>query len=123
MYKIVEGLVSELEKTGVKINYDTEIVDVISGSNRVKYFVDKNGRKWEADIFAVNADAAVFRGYVLKRKNFSPEKLDRMNWTMGPLTIYIGLKNKLRNVQHHNYFLGDNFKEYADKVFKNPGIL
>lgn len=123
MYKIVEGLVDELGRAGVKIHYNTEIVDFVSDGKRVKYLTDSSGRKWEADIFAVNADAALFRGTILKRKNFSPEKLDRMNWTMGPLTIYIGLKCRLPDVHHHNYFLGDNFKEYAAKVFKNPGIL
>ena len=42
---------------------------------------------------------------------------------MGPLTIYLGLKCKLPMVHHHNYYLGDNFKEYADKVFKHPDVL
>ena len=42
---------------------------------------------------------------------------------MGPLTVYLGLKCKLPMVHHHNYYLGDNFKEYADKVFKSPDSL
>jgi phytoene dehydrogenase-like protein len=51
------------------------------------------------------------------------EKLDKMEWTMGPLTIYLGLKCKLPQVEHHNYYLGDNFKEYANKVFQSSGTL
>lgn len=39
---------------------------------------------------------------------------------MGSLTIYLGLKCKLPQVHHHNYYLGDNFREYSKKVFKNP---
>lgn len=42
---------------------------------------------------------------------------------MGPLTIYLGIKCKLPQVQHHNYYLGDNYREYADKVFKSPDTL
>ena len=123
MYRIVEGIVGELRKENVEIHYNTEIVDFIASGNKLHSLVDQNGRKWDADIFAINADAAVFRGKIFKRKEFSPERLDRMNWTMGPLTIYIGLKCKLPQVHHHNYFLGDNFREYAAKVFKNPGTL
>jgi len=123
MYGIVEGFLKELEKKGVSISYNTEIKGVEGSGNRVKYFVDSNGNRHEADIFAVNADAAVFRGRVLKRPEFSEQKLDRLNWTMGPLTIYIGLDCKIPHVHHHNYYLGDNFREYAGKVFKKPDTL
>jgi phytoene desaturase len=123
MYRIVQGLVHELEKENVKITYNTEIKDFNAINNGLQYLVDQEGRKWAADIFVINADAAVFRGKVLRRKMYSDEKLDRKNWTMGPLTIYLGLKCKLPMVHHHNYYLGDNFREYADKVFRNPGVL
>jgi phytoene desaturase len=123
MYKIIEGIVNELEKENVKIIYNTEIKDFVSENNKLAALIDQNGRRWTADIIVVNSDAAVFRGSVLKRPEFSVKKLDKKSWTMGPLTIYLGLKCKLPMVHHHNYYLGDNFKEYADKVFKSPGSL
>jgi phytoene desaturase len=123
MYKIVEGIVDELKKENVKLTYNTEIVDFIPDKDKLQFLVDKNGKKWTAEIIVVNADAAVFRGRVLNRKEFSEKKLDKKEWTMGPLTIYLGLKCKLPHVHHHNYFLGNNFKEYADKVFRSPGTL
>lgn len=123
MYGIVEGMIRELDKENVKITYNTEITGFKGNGRRLDYLVDKQGRKWSADIMVVNADAAVFRGTVLKRPGFSPEKLDKKSWTMGPLTIYLGLKCRLPEVHHHNYYLGDNFKEYAGKVFKSPDSL
>ncbi len=123
MYRIVEGLIGELQKEGVKITYNTEIKDFTATDGRLECLVDQNGKKWTADIIVINADAAVFRGRVFRRREFSEEKLDRKSWTMGPLTIYLGLKCKLPEVHHHNYYLGDNFREYADKVFKNPDSL
>lgn len=123
MYRIVEGIVDELRKENVPIHYNTEIVDFIAEGRTLKYLVDKNGRKWGADIIIVNGDAAVFRGSVLKRKEYSEERLDRMDWTMGSLTIYLGLKCKLPGISHHNYYLGDNYREYAEKVFRHPGVM
>ncbi len=67
--------------------------------------------------------AAYLNFKIFKRKEYSEEKLDKKDWTMGPLTIYLGLKCKLPDVAHHNYYLGNNFRDYADKVFKNPEIL
>jgi phytoene desaturase len=123
MYRIVEGLMDELKKEKVDLTYNTEIIGFIADNNKLEALIDNNGIKWSADIIVVNADAAVFRGKVFKRKEFSDERLDRMEWTMGPLTIYLGLKSKLQGVHHHNYYLGSNFREYADRVFKNPEIM
>jgi phytoene dehydrogenase-like protein len=39
---------------------------------------------------------------------------------MGYLTFYLGLKCKLPEVNHHNYYLGNNFEEYSRNVMKNP---
>ena len=39
---------------------------------------------------------------------------------MGYLTFYIGIKCKLPQVYHHNYFLGNNYQEYADNILQNP---
>ncbi len=123
MYKIVEGLVSELKKAGGEIIYNTEIVDFKQQNGKIVAFVDKEIREWKADYYVANADAAVFRGKVLRRRKYSEARLDKKEWTMGPLTIYLGINKKLPHVEHHNYYLGDNFREYANKVFQNPGTI
>lgn len=123
MYRIVEGFVKELEKENINIIYNTTITGFIAEDHRLKYLVDSEGKKWGADIFLINADAAVFRGQIFRRPAFSVERLDKKEWTMGSLTIYLGLDCKLPDVHHHNYFLGDNYRDYADRVFSNPEVL
>jgi len=123
MYKIIEGLAGELKKENVEIIYDTEINGFSSDGNKLNFLIDKNGKQWKADIIVINSDAAVFRGKVFGRKEYSDEVLDKKEWTMGPLTIYLGLKTKLHGVHHHNYYLGTNYREYADKVFRHPEIM
>lgn len=119
MYKIVEGLVSELKSRGVSFHYNVEIIDYYTENAVLKGFIDQNGKKWTADRFVVNADAAAFRGGMFKREKYSPAKLDELHWTMAPLTIYLGIKGKLDSLYHHNYFLRRNFQEYANRIFKN----
>ena len=123
MYKIVEGIVNELKKEQVKITYNTEITDYAGTGQKLDYLLDKNGNKWTADAILINGDAAVFRSRVFRREKYSVEKLDKMNWTMGYLTFYIGLKCKLPQVNHHNYYLGTNFEEYANNLMQNPDTL
>lgn len=119
MYKIVEGILPLLEKKGVKIHYQTEVKEVVRSNGKIVAFRDQNGNDWTADIYVVNADAAAFRGKFLQRQKYSEQKLDAMKWTLAPFTIYLGVKGKIDGIGHHNYFLGNNFRQYADSIFKS----
>ena len=123
MYKIIEGIVNELEKENVKITYNTEIVDFVSRDGKLEYLIDRDNQKWSADIIVINADAAVFRGKIFCRPQFTDEKLDKKEWTMGSLTMYLGIDCKLPEVHHHNYYLGNNYREYAGKVYTSSEIV
>lgn len=123
MYEIVKGFVKELEKENVKINYNVEISSFTANSQKLETLSDSTGRQWKADIFLVNADAAVFRNKVFKHAAFSDQKMAKKSWTMGYLTFYLGIKCKLPQVNHHNYYLGSNYVEYAGNIMQNPGTL
>jgi phytoene desaturase len=119
MYKIVEGLMEELERENVQIHYNVEITGYKGKGHTLEGFTDASGKLWRADVYVVNSDAAWFRGKIFERRKFSEARLNRMKWTLAPLTIYLGVEGDPKNLIHHNYFLGRNFEEYAAKVFKN----
>jgi phytoene desaturase len=119
MYKIVEGLLAELAKKGVTIHYNTEITGFTGNGDKMDSLIDSKGNHFKADTYVINSDAASFRGKVLERRKFSEANLDKMHWTMAPLTLYLGLDQKIPALHHHHYFLGNNFQEYAGKIFKN----
>lgn len=118
MYKITEALMKLLRERGATFHFDTEIVAVEEENGRLKYAISKDGRRFSGDHVVCNSDAAGFRGQVLQRKKFNEVKLDQLEWTLAPFTVYLGVKGKLDKLYHHNYFLGNNFKEYADRIFK-----
>lgn len=123
MYKIVEGILEELGKENVTIHYNTEIKDYLQTGGELQALVDQNGQRWAADLFVINADAALFRSEIFRRPAFSDKKLEKMKWTLAPFTMYLGVKGKIDTLHHHNYFLGTNFSEYASKIFKNSITL
>ena len=118
MYRIVEEIQKILEQRGVRFHFNTEINSVEYQNGKITTFKDTTGKLWTADIYICNADAAAFRGKVLKREKFSEQQLDKKHWTLAPFTIYLGVKGKIDQLHHHNYFLGSNFKQYADSIFK-----
>ncbi|MBS0012260.1 MAG: phytoene desaturase [Bacteroidales bacterium] len=123
MYKIIEGFVKLLESNGTRIHYNTEIVDIVSNGTGLQALVDNKNKKWEADVYVINSDAALFRGKILNRKKYSEERLDKKRWTMAPFSIYLGIKGKLPELKMHNYFLRGNFREYSDRIYKNQASL
>lgn len=118
MYRIVEALVAELKNRGVKFEFGVDIKSYRQHHDTLTGFIDQNGKVWEADIFICNSDAAAFRGKVLERQDYTEAKLDKLEWTLAPFTIYLGVKGQMKDLAHHNYFLGENFQDYADKIFK-----
>lgn len=124
MYRIVEGLVREADKAGIRIHYNVTITGFESDGKRNRAFTDTTGKRWEADIFVVNADAAMFRGRVFQRKAFTDSRLDRMQWTLAPFTMYLGVKGRMENIHHHNYFLGErDYADYSNGIFRNKVSL
>ena len=119
MYKIVEGIMGLLEKKGVKMIYNTEIMSVQHSAGKMVSVTDANGKVYRADLFVINADAAWFRGKFLNRAKYTEEKLDKMELTLAPFTIYLGVKGTIPGIHHHNYYLGDNFRAYADTIFRS----
>lgn len=119
MYKIVEGIMGLLEKKGVKMIYNTEIMSVQHSAGKMVSVTDANGQVYRADLFVINADAVWFRGKFLNRAKYTEEKLDKMEWTLAPFTIYLGVKGTIPGIHHHNYYLGDNFRAYADTIFRS----
>jgi phytoene desaturase len=118
MYRIVECMVEELNKHNTKFIFNTEIVGYQEKESKLYKIFDVNNNEFSADVFVINGDAASFRGQIFKREKFAPKKLDQLTWTLAPFTIYLGIKGKIENLYHHNYFLGNNFTEYANDIFK-----
>lgn len=117
MYNIVEKILEILKSRGVEFHFNTEVVGIGNNNGKLSEVIDQNGKKWTADIFVSNSDAAAFRGKILKREKFNENQLDKMHWTLSPFTIYLGIKGKIDGLIHHNYFLGSNFKDYANTIF------
>ncbi|MCX7768798.1 MAG: phytoene desaturase family protein [Flavobacteriales bacterium] len=117
MYSIVESIVHILQQRGVRFEYEKEITAPMMEEGRLRGFKTRDGRTFRADIFVCNSDAAAFRGLVLGRHRWQPPSLDKMEWTLAPFTMYVGLNTTLPSLNHHNYFLGSNFRDYAHTIF------
>lgn len=122
MYRIVETLTALLRQRGARFHFNHEIVGAALQGDRLHALIDDKGQRWSADIFVINSDAAAFRGTIFQRRRYRQQALDRMNWTLAPFTLYLGVKGKMEGLYHHNYFLGRDFRNYATTILQSTTL-
>ncbi|MBT5427093.1 MAG: phytoene desaturase, partial [Bacteroidetes bacterium] len=123
MYKVVEGLLREVEKAGVEITYNSEITGYIGSGRKIYSLIDHTGEAYNADVYVVNSNAPYFKNKIFNRKKYKPSKLNDMPWNLAPLTIYLGLDQKVDELNLHHYFLDKNFEEYTRGILNNSADL
>ena len=101
----------------MKIHYNTEIRLFENENGELKAFVDQRGHRWTADLSSATATRPPSgtdpETSAIRAGAAGPDGMDP-----GTFTIYLGVKGKPEGLIHHNYFLGSNFKEYADNIFR-----
>ncbi len=107
--KVIEGLASRF---GAKFNYNQPVrkIEHRAGGKKTLFF--ENG-DFQADILAVNADYSYTQEVLLKRK------LPEMDYSCSVYLIYLGLKKKIKGLEHHNLFFADDLRKNLAEIFDN----
>jgi len=113
MYQIPLALEKMAKGFGAKFNYNAEARSITGDNGSISLAV--NGSVIETDFAAVNADYAYTQTNLLKRK------IPQYKYSCSVYLVYLGLKKKVRNLEHHNLFfakdLNKNLKEIFDFKF------
>ncbi|MDD5561773.1 MAG: phytoene desaturase family protein [Candidatus Omnitrophica bacterium] len=114
MYKIPLALEKLSRKFGAKINYDCPIEDIAQANGQISL---KHGRgQIKADYAVINADYAYAQTDLLKRK------IPGFKYSCSTYLIYLGIKNKLKNLAHHNLFFSRDLNKNLEQIFNEKII-
>ncbi len=117
MNKIVEGMVELAKELGVEFETHCEVISFQTENNRVTA-VGTNKATYPADIFISGADYAHTESLLKpNEKNYSAPYWDKKTFAPSSLLYYVGLKEPIKNVLHHNLFFDTNFKEHAHEIY------
>ena len=122
--KLVQELTKLLERSGVKIIYNTDIVSCYEKNNKIQKIESSNGQFFYPDNVIFNGDPPTFYNEILKSKNrikkrkkFLPEKLT--TYSMGMFVLFFGTKKTYPKIAHHSIWLGKRFKSLLKDIFDN----
>jgi len=121
MYAGIQALVRVAEKLGVKFICNAPVKKLETNGKKVFGAVLEDGRTFSADIFVGNADLP----YIYKELLPDPveaKKLDEKLYTCSTIMFYWGVDKQYPQIQHHNIFLGGNYKASFDQIFENHDL-
>jgi phytoene desaturase len=110
MYKIPLALESLARKFGAQFHYACEVKKIQKIKD--KFYLSLNHRQVEVDKVVVNADYAYAQTDLLSRR------IPRYKYSCSVFLIYLGLKNKVPALQHHNLFFSGDLEKNLRQIFQ-----
>ncbi len=124
IYGIVTGFMKRLQELNVQCVYDTEVKKLNYKHNVLESVSTTNGT-YQADVFVSNIDGAWFYTHLMppeKNKTFTEIKLRKMKHTNSYFTINLGLKKPVPGLDHHTFFVGSKWEEFAQNILKPNAV-
>lgn len=118
MYRVIETMTEIAEKNGVRFIYNAPAREIETDGERATAVITEDGRRFSADVIVANADLP----YVYKEllnDEAETAKLESKKYTCSAIMFYWGTDKVYPELQHHNVFLADAYRESFDQIFED----
>ncbi|GJM35011.1 MAG: phytoene dehydrogenase [Saprospiraceae bacterium] len=121
MSKIIEGMERLATQLGVKISLNQEVrsIKVSNGHARA---VITDTETYEADIVVGGADYHHVEQQLLAPdyRQYTEKYWDKRTMAPSSLLFYLGINRRLKNLDHHNLFFDEDFRQHAIDIYETP---
>jgi phytoene desaturase len=121
MFAVVEAMLSEAEASGVRFHYNNPVTKICINRKRAESIILNDGRQAVADIIVANADLPYVYRELLPDRRIT-DRLDRMKYSCSAICFHWGLDKVYPQLDHHNVFLSDGFRNGLNKIFKEKSV-
>lgn len=122
IYKIVEALRELAEKLGVRFHFGKEVKSINIDKKRAKS-VEIDAETLEFDVILSNADVLYsFTGLLSDRTSSESRRYQRIEQSSSAVVFYLGMQGSRENLNTHNIFFSENYKEEFRQLFEERQI-
>jgi len=121
MFGIVEKIYSAAHSAGVRFHFNINVIKIDIRDNKAVGIVLEDGKEIGADIILANADLPYVYSKLLREKKKSA-RLERMQYTCSAICFHWGLDKVYSQLDHHNVFISDCFKDGLDRIFNDKSV-
>lgn len=126
IFAAIQAMTKIAENLGVEFIYNAPVKTLnvhktSSRTQKIQSVTLEDGRELSADVFIGNADLPYIYKELLPA---DPEanSLDKKLYTCSAIMFYWGVDKPYPAIQHHNIFLGKDYKASFDQIFKNYSL-
>jgi len=120
MYSITTSLVRLAEELGVEFSYNSKVVEILHSGKRISG-VRTTNHEYQADVIVSNMDVVpTYRNLLPGLK--SPEKILKQERSSSALVFYWGINRRFHELDLHNIFFSENYREEFDFLFNRLDI-
>lgn len=121
MYKIVEAMVSLAEELGVVLQLNQEVKQITTSNGLATKVITQNA-EYAVDAVVGGADYHHLDQQVLDQdqRNYDETYWETRVMAPSSLLFYVGVKKRLKNLQHHNLFFDEDFTQHAIDIYEQP---
>ena len=126
-YKYIEALENVILELGGKIETENNVEKILVNKDKV-VGVKSNRGIYKSNIVICNADYPyAINSLIKKGKNTKAKKVKKEDYSCSTFIMYLGLNKKYSDLQVHNIYIGENFRNNIESPFKgkipeNPSL-
>jgi phytoene desaturase len=119
IYKITESILKILEQNGAKLYNNNPVKKILIKNNKAIGVILENGEKINADYVISNADLYHTQMNLLDPENrdYNEDYFKKINLAPSGFIIYLGLKEKINQFVHHNFYFSKNWDLNFKQIF------
>lgn len=121
MFGIVQKLLDAAGSAGVNIHLNKAVTGIKIRDNRAEGVMLEDSTFKEADIVVANADLPYVYDELLNDRK-KTRRLSKLKYSCSAVCLHWGLDKTYPQLDHHNVFLSDGFKEGFRKIFIDKTI-
>ena len=120
MYSVVEAMGRLLQELGGTIATGSEVERITVEAGRATGVV-VDGAHLEADLVVSNADPGHTYRHLVEpehRKHWTARRLERQDWAMSCVLLYIGTRRQYPQLEHHTLILTERYEGLLRDIFE-----
>ncbi len=121
MYKIVEAFRKIAENQGVNFEYNSEVNAFDYDGKNIKS-ISVGNLKLPTNVVIANADYHHVDQKILEKQyqHYDQNYWDSRKMAPSSVLMFVGLSERVPELEHHNLFFDANFNKHAHEIYKSP---
>lgn len=120
MISVTKALYSLALKKGVQFYFNAPVQEIIKEGKSVKGII-ANGKDLYADVVVSNADVYFTYKQLLNKESIAKQILKQES-SSSAIVFYWGIKKEFQQLNLHNVFFSNNYKEEFNSIFKTKTV-